>query len=384
MRKQIAAVPVILFVLILSLGARCGEEHVAELNDTLALGKPVVVDNVTVWPVYSSKAPEKGGDYISLVQAQEQKLAVIHEVGATEAANAATGNEQQAAQPQNAAGNDHSQSRQHGGGAQVNQLVIENKGDKDILVLAGTLVKGGQQDRQIAQDFIVPAGKTVPVGAFCVEHGRWTNSREGKQTGGVFEAQKCQTEFTVRSSGQYKQDQQEVWANVAKVNDAAAKKPESGTFMATVEETDKDAIARRDKIRNALAEKFKGLAGQKDAPVGIAYAIDGKVHEIRTFNDPRIFDAYNETLVNTVVLEGDIAQRQALKGKAEIYSKEADAKQCVELVKAAEQIKEEQVDTAAGNKNGYKKGDAVYNGNVYAKDGDKTSASPVSQSWVKK
>ena len=43
----------------------------------------------------------------------------------------------------------------------MNTLVIENKGDVPIYVLAGTVVKGGKQDRQIGQDFIIEGKKTV-------------------------------------------------------------------------------------------------------------------------------------------------------------------------------------------------------------------------------
>ena len=48
--------------------------------------------------------------------------------------------------------------------------------------------RGGKQDRQIAQDFVIGAKETVDVQAFCVEHGRWNPERDGKSTGGSFSA----------------------------------------------------------------------------------------------------------------------------------------------------------------------------------------------------
>ncbi|HEV3027111.1 MAG TPA: DUF6569 family protein, partial [Planctomycetota bacterium] len=61
------------------------------------------------------------------------------------------------------------------GGAEVNELQVENTGDQPVYLQAGDTVKGGQQDRTIAVDFVLPAksGKRT-VDAFCVEPGRWT------------------------------------------------------------------------------------------------------------------------------------------------------------------------------------------------------------------
>ena len=56
--------------------------------------------------------------------------------------------------------------REVDGGGSVNTLVIENKGTTPVYVLAGTVVKGGKQDRQIGQDFIIDSKQTTPVDAF--------------------------------------------------------------------------------------------------------------------------------------------------------------------------------------------------------------------------
>ncbi len=56
---------------------------------------------------------------------------------------------------------------------QVHQLAIENVSTEEVFVQAGDIVKGGQQDRTIANDLVVPprSGK-VPLASFCVEQGR--------------------------------------------------------------------------------------------------------------------------------------------------------------------------------------------------------------------
>ena len=61
----------------------------------------------------------------------------------------------------------------------VNELAIRNLSNQDIYVQAGDIVRGGEQDRMISMDFIVPprSGR-MPIGAFCVESGRWNPKRK--------------------------------------------------------------------------------------------------------------------------------------------------------------------------------------------------------------
>ena len=66
----------------------------------------------------------------------------------------------------------------------VNELAIQNLSNQDVYVQSGDIVKGGQQDRMMAVDLIVPgkSGK-LPIAAFCVESGRWTKrGSEGAAT----------------------------------------------------------------------------------------------------------------------------------------------------------------------------------------------------------
>ena len=57
----------------------------------------------------------------------------------------------------------------------VNSLEIENLGDQPVFVQAGDIVKGGKQDRTLTVSLLLPpkSGR-MPIGSFCVEHGRWS------------------------------------------------------------------------------------------------------------------------------------------------------------------------------------------------------------------
>src|ERR1700751_5396622 len=56
----------------------------------------------------------------------------------------------------------------------VNDLTVENVGDDEVFVQAGDIVKGGQQDRVLSVDLLLPPHSGEgSIAAFWVEHGRW-------------------------------------------------------------------------------------------------------------------------------------------------------------------------------------------------------------------
>src|SRR5262245_31386710 len=97
---------------------------------------PYKHENLTIFLIHGPDLPA-APHFISLEAALERKLVIVHET------------------------------------SDVNELEIENVSPvEEVLVQAGDIVKGGQQDRVLAVDLIVPAksGK-IPISAFCVEHG---------------------------------------------------------------------------------------------------------------------------------------------------------------------------------------------------------------------
>lgn len=249
-------------------------------GEAYSIGAPKTLDNLTVFPVLSKKQ-EDIGPMTTLDAALLKGVASVHEMGG--GAN--------------------------GEGAQVNALVIENRGAVPIYVLAGTIVKGGKQDRQIGQDFIVGAKQTVPVDAFCVEHGRWATEREGVATGGQFGVVGLLTDSRVRGAAEHDKDQGEVWAKVAKVNEANKKQAASGTLLASVDSAD---IAARRAAMAKEADAYLSTVQPTDDVVGLAYAVDGKVRSVRWFAHHRIFELFRGTLVGTAAMEAITARAEAV------------------------------------------------------------------------
>lgn len=313
-------------------GAGAGEKALpgVPLGDIHSVGAPIRVDNLVVFPIYAS-VHEDVGEFETLDEALAAKRAVVREVGAAPAAPPAPPARESLGRRilQRAVGvsdanvmdNDddlvvQEQVQMAGGGATVGTLVIENTGHKAILVLAGTVVKGGNQDRQVGQDFVVGPKQVVPVDAFCVEHGRWNGARDGEATGGQFGTVGVLASQRVRAAGQYKKDQGAVWDNVAKDNADNDAGTETGTLMATLD--DPKIQARRDALTRKISAALDALPNHVRV-AGLAYAVDGKVQGARWFVNHDMYMKFRPVLLGSMAVEAATAQNAAKsQGKAMI------------------------------------------------------------------
>ncbi len=309
-------------------------------GDHYALGPEVAVENLTVWPVYSDQ-PLDIGEFRTLREAEEKGEAVIREIGGAGA--------QQIAQVQ-VRGND-------AGGAEVGRLVIENKGSLPILVCAGTIVKGGNQDRQIGQDFVVKAGTTVPVDSFCVERGRWNGQREGKSTNGRFKVSQYMAPSSVRASGQYDKDQGEVWKNVKQINDVRGTQGLGTSLNNATDKSDKQARETESRLAQAVRAHFAKIGPKEGQLVGFAYAINGQPVSVRTFAHNRVFSGQFEAFVHAMCMEAELDQR----GSDNKTWKPSDGRDVVNMIQQIESADAQETATSGANynavansKNGYR------------------------------
>lgn len=321
-----------------------GPTTVARIDETHTLGSPIIVDNLTVWPVFTDE-PLDVGEFLTLEEAILKGTAVV---------------------------------REKGGAAEVNELVIENKGDLPILVCAGTIVTGGKQDRQIGEDIVIASATTVPVEAFCVEQGRWTNVRGNAETDGVFQVATMNALQPVRAKGQYLKDQSGVWEEVAQVKGKVVANvslfgladisglDETTSLAVALEGNGKVSKEKLDAIEKQVREHFASLGGTENAPVGFAYAIDGKVVTVRAFAHERVFNKQFAPFLKSMCTEAFLAAQEEGR-KTPPAAKPEDV---VALVTEINKAQEEILATAAANDNGVRKNDTGYNGNCYFKDED--------------
>ncbi|HBP21251.1 MAG TPA: hypothetical protein DEA08_26120 [Planctomycetes bacterium] len=333
---------------------RIGADPV-ELVAHRRLGAPVMVDNLTVWPVLTDQ-PLEIGEFLTLKEAQERGQAKVLEVGAEE-------------------GQDR---------ASVGTLQVRNEGELPILIPAGTIVKGGKQDRQIGQDLVVRPKSQVPVEAFCVEAGRWTANRAGVQTKGEFKAHGMLALSSVRSSGQYAKNQGEVWAQVSRANYCMSTSPGTSTLLATLEDDDERAKSYRKAVREAVSAHFaaqaEGIGAQGWVTVGLAYAIDGAPQTVRVFAHPDLLKRQLPSYLRTISFEVDVAQRAVLLGCGRIVKEPAKAQAVLKLVREIEAAKQETAAIGTHNRNRYRRAKA--GGNSRCELLHEGRWVPVSEDWT--
>lgn len=197
-------------------------------------------------------------------------------------------------------------------GAQVNRLVLYNDSSRPLLLLAGEIVTGGQQDRVIGSDRIVPA-KTGPIdlSVFCVEPGRWTG--ETPEFGSL-KGQMAQPE--VRAPAMVDKDQQAVWDNVGRANAKAAAQ------LSTTESVTVSGMTSYAKVFDSAPVKqvinnYGGLDTEQSAlkelraagASGVIIAVNGRVLWADLFASPDLLAKYWPKLFNSYVAEAVTAGR---------------------------------------------------------------------------
>lgn len=128
-------------------------ESAIRLDEQRYFGTPCHQKNLTVWPILAERTVEVG-DFLSLKEAQDRSLAIVREVGAPAPVGRSDPAESETEYPQPPLALEAGPASE-ADPARVNQLVIENRGDLPLLVCGGTVLKGGNQDRLIARDFVI-------------------------------------------------------------------------------------------------------------------------------------------------------------------------------------------------------------------------------------
>jgi hypothetical protein len=190
--------------------------------------------------------------------------------------------------------------------AQVNELLIENTSEKACFVQAGDVVKGGQQDRAIGRDFVIPP-KTAPtpVTSFCVEHSRWNGPASfGASTQNAYGN-------GLKLAIQKDASQQQVWDNVAKAKgdlrgNTNTLNPASSSSLN--EELELPKVQEKLKaIREALGDQLKS----RPQAIGLITAINGKFSVADLYDDPGLFRRIYPRLLESAALESLAAKPEA-------------------------------------------------------------------------
>jgi hypothetical protein len=240
--------------------------------------EPATHDNLTIFFLHGADAVP-GRKFLTLEEALTQKKVVVHET------------------------------------KNVNNLQIENVSSDEVFVQAGDIVKGGQQDRTIAHDMIVPgkSGK-LDLGSFCVENGRW--ARRGTEAAERFGSAGYQlsdngTKYAARSA----KDQGKVWENVSKAQiQLAAKlktevrdKASSSSLQLTLENK------KVGEAVDAFVKKLQTALDKQTDVIGYAVVINGKVNNAEVYANADLFRKLWPKLIRASALEAVANRKEGAK-----------------------------------------------------------------------
>lgn len=173
----------------------------------------------------------------------------------------------------------------------VNELAIRNLSNRDIYVQAGDIVRGGEQDRMISMDFIVPpkSGR-IPIGAFCVEQGRW--SRRGNEVAGSFSSsENSATSRELKLAAKKVNSQGLVWDYV-KVAQEKLSKNVGGTVNSDVSVSSLELAVEDSRVKESSGSYINALSNilqRERSVIGYVFAINGKVNSADIYSSSTLF-----------------------------------------------------------------------------------------------
>jgi len=237
-----------------------------------AISGPYTHDNLSIYLIHAAPGEERAR-FLTLGEALAQKKVVVYETSS------------------------------------VNELAIENLSAETVYIQAGDIVKGGKQDRVFPIDFLlVPNSGRVPIGAFCVEHGRW--SRRGDEASDRFNSSNRSVAFKdLKMAVVDGNDQSKVWSEVAAaqhglagVGAAPAASPSPSSMQLALENR---------QVIDATKPYVRDLTGKMEAHgdvVGFAYAVNGKLSGADVYSSTSLFQRMWPKLIEASATEAAAAR----------------------------------------------------------------------------
>ncbi|MFN2514811.1 MAG: ARPP-1 family domain-containing protein [Pyrinomonadaceae bacterium] len=177
--------------------------------------------------------------------------------------------------------------------------------NEDVYVQSGDIVKGGQQDRMLAVDLIVPPGSgRMPIAAFCVERGRW--SGRGNERAGVFSSSSdAVATKDIKLAAKRSNSQSGVWESVTVAQDKLSQNV--GTQVnSTVSPSSLQLAVENSKVRENAESYIKALVKVVDGSdnvIGYVFAINGRVNSADVYASNALFKKLWPKLLSANAIE---------------------------------------------------------------------------------
>jgi len=237
-----------------------------ESHGDLALAGPFTHENLALYILRSNKKQPTEPDYITLEEGLKAGTVTVTE------------SEQE----------------------QVQQLLVTNKSDNPLYIQVGELVTGGKQDRTMQSSLVIPPNSgPTPIPSFCVEQGRWSGSKQF--SGGYNYLPSNALKMSVQAG-----NQSVVWHNVAAYKSAARTLAPSGAAAAESTSSSVNEELESKPFKKLLEEyqlPLSGVLDELDNPVGLAFAVNGKISTIDIYHSSKLFKKLFPKLLHSAAAE---------------------------------------------------------------------------------
>jgi len=181
---------------------------------------------------------------------------------------------------------------------------------EEVFVQAGDIVKGGQQDRVLAVDLILPTKSgRITISAFCVEYGRW--SQRGAEQPNMFSmTDNMIATRTLKLATKAAPSQVRVWKEV----DVAQEKLSAGVASSVRSAQSRSSLQlalENERVQASADEYMKKLSSivetQGDV-IGFVFAINDKLNSADVYASSVLFKRFWPRLLKTAAIEA-VAER---------------------------------------------------------------------------
>ena len=200
---------------------------------------------------------------------------------------------------------------------EVNELAIRNLSNQDIYVQAGDIVRGGEQDRMISVDFIVPprSGR-MPIAAFCVESGRW--SKRGEEQAAYFSSSENSVATKeLKLAAKRTMSQDAVWQKVSAAQEKLSLNV-GAPVQAPISASSFELSVENTKVKETTATYINALDDilrNKPDVIGYAFAINGQVNSADIYSSHALFVKLWPKLLKATAVEAIAESHQEMKAE---------------------------------------------------------------------
>jgi len=259
----------------------------------LELGQEARFQNMTVFPLLTENG--SGTRYLSLDEALDLKLIKVTEVSES---------------------------------GDVPNLLVTNKGEIPILILAGEELVGAKQNRLVNATFLVAGLSELTVPVSCVEQGRWSYKGKEFKSERRMSSPQLRTKveedvsYAVREERGFRASQSRVWDDISAKSARLAVHSETIAMAALYESFD-------DQLKNYL-EQFPRSQGQ----IGFLATINERMVGMELFNSADNLGKYFDKLIQSYALDAIDLKRQKQRNSSQGTKEKAKA-WLAEVIKAS-------------------------------------------------